>query len=67
MLLLLLLLLLLPQCLKNCFINMYVNDTLLYSTSPCTLQVNEVVQDNLNRVAQWMESNQLILNQRKTR
>ena len=41
--------------------------TLLYSTSPCTLKINRVVQDDLNRVAQWMESNKLILNQSKTK
>ena len=55
----------LPQCLKNCFINMYVDDTVLYSTCPRTLEVNKVVQDDLNRVAQWMESNKLILNPSK--
>ena len=57
----------LPQCLENCFINMYADDTVLYSTSPCTLEINRVVQDDLNRVAQWMESNKLILNQSKTK
>ena len=30
----------LPQCLENCFINMYADDTVLYSTSPCTLEIN---------------------------
>ena len=42
---------------------MYADDTVLYSTSPCTLKMNKVVQDDLNRVAQWTESNKLILNQ----
>ena len=51
----------LPQCLKNCFSNMYVDDTVLYSTCPRTLEVNKVVQDGLNRVIQWMESNKRIL------
>ena len=46
---------------------MYADDTVLYSTSPCTLEINRVVQDDLNRVAQWMESNKLILNQSKTK
>ena len=31
----------LPQCLKNCFSNMCADDTVLYSTSPCTLEVNK--------------------------
>ena len=42
----------LPQCLENCSINMYADD---------------IVQDDLNRVVQWMESSRLILNQSKTK
>ena len=58
----------LPQSLENCFINMFTDDTiLLFFTSLCTLDINKVVKDNLNRVAQSMESNKLILNQSKTK
>ena len=31
---------------------MYADDTVLYSTSPCTLEIYWVVQDDLNRVQQ---------------
>ena len=30
-----------------------------------TSEMNKVVQDDLNQVAQWMESNEVFLNQRK--
>lgn len=46
---------------------MYADDSLLFFTSLCTLEINKVVRDNLNRVAQSMESNKLILNQSKTK
>ena len=46
---------------------MYADDTVLYFTSLCTLEINKVVHDDINRVAQWMESNKLILNQNTTK
>ena len=57
----------LPQCLENCSINMYADDTVLYFTSICSPEINKVVQDNLNRVAKWIECNKLILNHSKTK
>ena len=56
----------LPQCLENCSINMYADDTVMYFTNLCTSEIARVVQDDLNRVVQWMESSRLILNQSKT-
>ena len=55
----------LPQHLENCFINMYADDIVLFFTSLCTLEINNVAQHDLNWVAQSMESNKLILNQSK--
>ena len=42
----------LPQCLENCCINMYANDTVMYFTNLCTSERARVVQDDLNRVVQ---------------
>ena len=56
----------LPQCLENCSVNMYADDTVLDFTDLCTSEIARIVQDDLNRVAQWMESSRLILNQSKT-
>ena len=49
----------LPQCLENCCINMYADDTVMYFTNLCTSEIARVVQ--------WMESSRLILNQSKTK
>ena len=46
---------------------MCADNTVLRFTSHSTLETNKVVQYGLNRVAQWMECNKLILNQRKTK
>ena len=56
-----------PQCLENCSINMYADDTVFYFTNLCTSEIARVVQDDLNRVVQWMESSRLILNQSNTK
>ena len=57
----------LPQCLENCSINMYADNTVMYFTNLCTSEIDRVVQDDLNRVVQWMESGRVILNQSKTK
>ena len=46
---------------------MHVDDTVLYFTSLCFLEINKVVQDNLDRVAKWIECKKLILNHSKTK
>ena len=38
----------LPQCLGNCFINIYADDTVMYFTNLCTSEIARVVQDDLN-------------------
>ena len=57
----------LTQCLENCSINMYADDTVMYFTNLCASEIARVVQDDLNRVVEWMESCWLILNQSKTK
>ena len=59
----------LPQCLENVSINMYADDPAMFFffTNFCTSEIARVVQDDLNRVVQWMESSRLILNQSKTK
>ena len=46
---------------------MYADDTVLYFTSLCSPEIKKVVQDDLNRVAKWIECNKLILNHSKTK
>ena len=46
---------------------MYTDDTVMYFTNLCASEIARVVQDDLNRVVQWMESCWLILNHSKTK
>ena len=46
---------------------MYADGAVMYFTNLCTSEIARVVQDDLNRVVQWMESSRLILNQSKTK
>lgn len=57
----------LPKCLLNCSISMYADDTIIYCSGPDTNEIMRILQDDLNRVAQWMVNNRLVLNQSKTK
>ena len=39
----------------------------MYFTNLCTSEIARVVQNDLNRVVQWMESSRVILNQSETK
>ena len=57
----------LPDCLKNCSISMYADDTIIFYTGLDTNEIMRFLQEDLNRVAQWMENSRLILSERKTK
>ena len=46
---------------------MYADDTVMCFTNLWTSEIARVVQDDLKRVLQWLESSRLILNQSKTK
>ena len=46
---------------------MYADDSVMYFTNLCASEIARAVQDDLNRVVQWMESCWLIVNQSKTK
>ena len=46
---------------------MYADDTVMRFTNLWTSEIARVVQDDLKRVVQWMESSRLILNESKTK
>ena len=57
----------LPECLVNCSIGMYADDTVIYFSDFSPVEIKRAVQDDLDRIAQWMDTNRLILNQSKTK
>ena len=56
----------LPNCLENCSIGLYADDTVIYFTGISTIEIIKAMQDYLDRVAQWMDENSLLLNYSKT-
>ena len=52
----------LPTCLKNCSINMFADDTIIYVEDYSSASVSATLQKDLDRVAQWTTENNLILN-----
>ena len=48
-------------------ISMYAEDTVIYYSRSHVNAIRENLQEDLKRVEQWLTSNRLILNQRKTK
>ena len=46
---------------------MYADDTVIYFSDFSPVEIKRAVQDDLDRIAQWMDTNRLILNQSKTK
>ena len=57
----------LPQCLVRSNISMYADDTVIYTTGSRPDDVMMKIQEDIQRVEQWMKSNQLVLNLTKTK
>ena len=57
----------LPQCLMRSNISMYADDTVIYTTGSRPDDVMMKIQEDIQRVEQWMKSNQLVLNLTKTK
>ena len=57
----------LPKSALSCSISMYADDTVIYFSSSNTNDIVETLQNYLNRVAQWMISSRLVLNEVKTK
>ena len=57
----------LPQCLENCSISMYADDTVIYYSAAILKSVQTVVQDDMDKIALWMVDNELLLNESKTK
>ena len=56
----------LPGCLLHTKVHMYADDTTLYSSSTSTAELYTKVNEDLNRVRDWLLANKLSLNVTKT-
>ena len=56
----------LPQCLLRSNISMYADDTVIYATGSESECITTEIQEDLQRVEQWMKNRKLVLNLTKT-
>ena len=57
----------LPSCLKNTHISLYADDTVIYCSGANPKEIKKALQEDLERVVNWMEINRLVLNKEKTK
>ena len=57
----------LPECVTDCNINMYADDTIIYFAAKSKTEIEITLQNDLNRVSDWMKENRLIVNHTKTK
>ena len=57
----------LPRSLKHCSVNMYADDTAIYLGSQTVDTLNIYLNQDLERLAEWLEDNNLVLNVAKTK
>ena len=57
----------LPNCMKNCSVNMYADDTALYLGGQTVDEINNSIDEDLVRLAEWLQDNKLVLNVAKTK
>ena len=56
----------LPAVVTSCTINLHADDTTIYYISRDTDSVTSAINDDLQLIATWIESNKLTMNIRKT-
>jgi len=57
----------LPECLLTSSVSMYADYTVIYFSGPSSNEIAQTLQDDLNRIANWLADNKLVLNQSKTK
>ena len=57
----------LPLAIKNCEVTLYAYDTVLYYFAKEPHLLEEALNDDLLRIAQWLHGNKLTLNLTKTK
>ena len=56
----------LPECITKCDINLYADDTVIYYADKTAKEVEITLQNDIDKVSDWLEENKLLLNQKKT-
>ena len=52
----------LPRCVKQCSVNTYADDTVLYHPGPSVHSLIFYINHDLQCLSEWLEDNNLVLN-----
>ena len=55
-----------PASVSNCVCRLYADDTILYTSGDSISDLNQLLQEDLNSINDWMKSNRLKLNLSKS-
>ena len=56
----------LPNYITHCKVNMYADDTVIYYASNSTKDIVNCINEDLNIISNWLQSNKLSLNANKS-
>ena len=56
----------LPSIFKDCNVQLYADDTVIYTSNTNLLQIQSTMQQNFNKLESWLSANKLIINKTKT-
>ena len=55
------------RCVKHCFVNVYADDTVLYLAGPTAHNLIFNINQDLQRLSEWLEDNNLVLSVSKAK
>ena len=55
-----------PNCIENCSVNLYADDTVIYYSGVSIEDIESFVKRDLKSLSQWLEDNKLVLNALET-
>ena len=56
-----------PKCVKQCTVQLYADDTVIYFSNKCHIHAKDVLQRDLDNLQVWCQKNKLTVNVKKTK
>ena len=56
-----------PKCVKQCTVQLYADDTVIYFSNKCHIYAKDILQRDLDNLQVWCHKNKLIVNVKKTK
>ena len=56
-----------PKCVKQCTVQLYTDDTVIYFSNKCHIYAKDILQRDLDNLQVWCHKNKLTVNVKKTK